>query len=74
MNRTRKDATVRTYHDQPHDRLKAHLQAFLMADNFAKRLKTRKGLTPYEYICRCWQTEPERCTVNPYHHTLGLNI
>jgi len=45
-----------------------------MADNFAKRLKTLKGLTPDEYICRCWQKEPERLTINPHHHTLGLNI
>jgi hypothetical protein len=28
------------------DRLKRHLHAFLMAYNFAKRLKTLKGLTP----------------------------
>lgn len=29
---------------------------------------------PNEHICQCWQTEPERFTMNPYHHTLGLNI
>ena len=45
-----------------------------MAYNFAKRLKTLKGLTPYEYIRQCWQKEPERFTVNRCHHTLGLNI
>jgi transposase InsO family protein len=73
MNRTRKDATVKTYHDQTHDHLKEHLQAFLMAYNFAKRLKTLTGRTPYEYICRSLQKEPERLTMNPYHHTLGLN-
>jgi hypothetical protein len=53
--------------------LKEHLQAFLMAYSFAKRLKTRKGLTPHEYICKCWQKEPERFTVDPCQHTLGLN-
>jgi transposase InsO family protein len=74
MNRTLKDATVKKYHYQTHHYLKVHLQAFLMAYNFAKRLKTLKGLTPYEYICRCWQKEPERFTINPHHHTLGLNI
>src|SRR5262245_20495516 len=73
MNRTRKDATVKKSHDQTHDHLKEPLQAFLMAYNVAKRLKTLKGLTPYEYICRCWQKEPERFTTNSYHHTLGLN-
>jgi hypothetical protein len=74
MNRTLKEATVKKYYYQTHQHLKAHLQAFLMAYNFAKRLKTLRGLTPYEYICQCWQKEPEHFTINPYHHTLGLNI
>jgi transposase InsO family protein len=74
MNRTLKDAAVKKYYYETHDHLKEHLHAFLMAYNFAKRLKTLKGLTPYEYICKCWQKEPERFTVNPCHHTLGLNI
>jgi transposase InsO family protein len=74
MNRTLKEATVKKYYYETHDHLKEHLQAFLMAYNFAKRLKTLKGLTPYEYICKCWQKEPERFTINPCHHTLGLNI
>jgi Integrase core domain len=74
MNRTLKEATVKTYYYQTHQHLKEHLYAFLMAYHFAKRLKTLRGLTPYEYICQCWQKEPERFTVNPCHHTLGLNI
>ena len=74
MNRTLKDATVKKSYDETHDHLKEHLSTFLMAYNFAKRLKTLKGLTPYEYICKCWQKEPERFSVNPCHHTLGLNI
>ena len=74
MNRTLKEATAKKYDYETHAHLKGHLQAFLMAYNFAKRLKTLTGLTPYEYICKCWQKEPERLTVNPCHHTLGLNI
>jgi transposase InsO family protein len=73
MNRTLKEATIKKYYYQTHQYLKEHLQAFLMADNFAKRLKTLRGLTPYEYICQCWHKEPERLSSNPYHHTLGLN-
>jgi hypothetical protein len=73
MNRTLKEATVKKYYYETHQRLKEHLHAFLMAYNFAKRLKTLRGLTPYEYICQCWHKEPERFTVNPCHHTLGLN-
>jgi transposase InsO family protein len=45
MNRTLKEATVRRYHYDSHDQLRAHLAAFVDAYNFAKRLKTLKGLT-----------------------------
>jgi hypothetical protein len=54
MNRTLKDATVKKYYYETHGHLKEHLHAFLMAYNFAKRLNTLKGLTPYEYLCKCW--------------------
>jgi transposase InsO family protein len=73
MHRTLKEATVRNYYYQTHQHFKEHLQAFQMAYNFAKRLKTLNGLTPYEYICQCWQKEPDRFKINPYHHTVGLN-
>ena len=42
--------------------------------NFARRLKTLKGLTPYEYICKIWTSEPEKFIVNPIHQMPGLNI
>jgi transposase-like protein len=73
MNRTLKEATVKRYYYQSHHHLKQHLQAFLMAYNFAKRLKTLKGLTPYEYICKIWTTQPNRFNVNPFQHNVGLN-
>ena len=73
MNRTIKEATVKRYHYQSHEQLKAHLQTFLMAYNFARRLKTLKGLTPYEFICKRWIIEPERFIVNPIHQMPGLN-
>lgn len=47
MNRTIKDATVKRYHYDTHDQLKEHLAQFLAAYNFAKRLKTLRGPTPY---------------------------
>jgi hypothetical protein len=37
------------------------------------RLKTLKGLTPFEYICKIWKTEPDRFTLNPNHQMTGLN-
>ncbi len=73
MNWTLKEATVSRYSYETHQQRKAHLFNFLNAYNFAKRLKTLHGLTPDEYIVKCWQKEPERFTVNPCHHTLGLN-
>lgn len=73
MNRTLKEATVRRYHYENHDQLRAHLQTFLDAYNFAKRLKTLKGLTPFEFIVQCWTTEPNRFNLNPAHHFAGLN-
>ena len=73
MNRTIKEATVKRYHYETHSQLKAHLTDFIAAYNYARRLKTLNGLTPYEYICKIWTAEPERFIVCPNHHTLGLN-
>ena len=36
-------------------------------------LKTLKGLTPYEYICKCWTSQPERFKLNPLQKMPGLN-
>lgn len=72
MNRTLRDATVRRYHYETHQHLKEHLHAFLMAYNFAKRLKTLRGLTPYEFVCA--SCRKNQAGLDPLHHTLGLNI
>jgi transposase InsO family protein len=73
MNRTIKDATVKRFHYDDHDQLKRHLADFINAHNFGRRLKTLKGLTPYEFICKCWTSEPERFILNPIHQMPGLN-
>ena len=73
MNRTLKDATVKRYHDETQEQLKPHLQLFLDAYNHAKRLKTPKGLTPYEFIGKTWTEEPERFISDPTNHISGLN-
>ena len=57
MNRTIKDATVKRYHYDSHDQFSRHLADFVSAFNFARRLKTLKGLTPYEFICKRWTIE-----------------
>ena len=74
MNRTLKEATVRRYHYETHDTLRAHLKTFLDAYNFAKRLKTLRGLTPFEFISEKWASEPHRFTRNPDHLIPGPNI
>jgi transposase InsO family protein len=73
MNRTLKEATVRRYHYQSHRQLKHHLAAFLDAYNFAKRLKTLRGLTPFEAICKTWTDKPDCFARDPVHLTSGLN-
>ena len=74
MNRTLKDATVKRFHYASHDQLRQHLADFVAAYNFGRRLKTLKGLTPYEFMCKRWTVEPERFTLNPLHQMPGLNI
>lgn len=73
MNRTLKDATVRRYHYSTHRQLRDHLAAFIDAYNFAKRLKTLRGLTPYEAICKAWADQPHRFRYDPSHLTSGPN-
>src|SRR4029077_4416355 len=67
MNRTIKEATVKRFHYDDHDQLRQHLADFVSAYNFARRLKTLKGLTPYEFICKTWTQEPQRSRLDPIH-------
>jgi|GEM_PF-1742829 Protein of unknown function, DUF/Integrase core domain len=71
MNRTIKDATVKRDHYDTHEQLRAHLQLFVDAYNHARRLKTLRGLTPYEFICQTWTKETERFRLDPSHHMAG---
>ncbi|WP_010140769.1 IS481 family transposase [Oceanicola sp. S124] len=73
MNRTIKEATVKRFHYESHDQLQTHLSDFMAAYNFARRLKTLNGLTPYEYICKIWTSEPDRFILHPIHQMPGLN-
>jgi hypothetical protein len=73
MNRTIKDANVKRFHCETRGQLRTHLADFLAAYNFARRLKTLGGLTPYEYICKIWTSEPDRFILDPVHQMPGLN-
>ena len=55
------------------DQLPPHLASFISARNFGKRFKTRKGLTPCEFICERWTIKAKKFTVNPTQDLSGLN-
>ena len=73
MNRTIKDATVKRYFYETHNQLRAHLRDFVDAYNFARRLNTLRGLTPYEFVCKAWTSQPQRFTISPLQKMPGLN-
>ncbi|GAD11629.1 transposase and inactivated derivatives (plasmid) [Gluconobacter frateurii NBRC 103465] len=64
---------VKRFHYDSHEQLRTHLNDFMAAYNFGRRLKTLSGLTPYEYVCKIWTSEPERFIINPTHQIPGLN-
>ena len=74
MNRTLKEATVQRFHYQSTQKPNGHLQAFLLAYNHAKRLKTLRGLTPHEFVYAQWQKNPTIFARDPTNLTLGLYI
>ena len=53
--------------------MRQHLDNFGSAYNFGRCLKTLKGLTPYEYICRIGTSQPERFNLNPLRQMSRLN-
>jgi len=73
MNRTLKEATVHSFYYASHQALKQHLHAYLMVYNFAKRLKSLRGKTPWQFILNQWTIHPEYFTINPNHFLVGLN-
>ncbi len=74
MNRTVKEATIKRFHYETTDQLNTHLQPFLRAYNFAKRLKRLHGLTPHEFICAEYRKNPSTFIRNPNHLTPGPYI
>ncbi len=71
INRTMKQATVKRYHSESHDQLVRRLADFVAAYNFARRLKTLNGMTPYQFACKRGTIEPERLTLNPLQKMPG---
>jgi hypothetical protein len=58
----------------PGEQLKKHLHDYLMAYNFAKRLKVIKGKTPWQFILDQWTKHPEYFDLNPSQFLLALNF
>jgi transposase InsO family protein len=72
MNKTIKEATVNRYYYDTHQQLRQHLQTFINAYNFAKKLKSINGLTPYEFIINSWKSNPASFRINTPHYNAGL--
>jgi hypothetical protein len=73
MKRTIKDAMAKCFQYDSHERLLIYLSDFMAAYNFARRLKTLGGFTPYEYICKTWTSQPDRFIIDPIYQMQGLN-
>ena len=73
MNRTVKDATIKAFHYPGLEALKAHVQAFIRAYNFAKHLKALRWRTPFQAICDAWAKDRSIFKINPHHLIPGPN-
>jgi hypothetical protein len=64
LSRTVKEATVRAFHYETLDSLKAHLDAFIAAYDLAKHLKSLRWRNPFQAICDAWTADPTLFTIN----------
>ena len=74
MNRTVKNATVKTFHYDDLESLKAHVLGFVAAYNFAKHLKALKWKTTFQSICGAWKSNPSAFKINPHHLIPGAYV
>jgi transposase InsO family protein len=65
MNRTIKEATVKSYHYDSHQQLDAHLHAFIDAYNYGRRLRTLKGSHPSNASAKAGQSSPIHTRSDP---------
>ena len=73
INRTIKDATTKTYHYDSINQFEKHLKEFILVYNFAKRLKSLKFKTPFEFLAEKFKNNPTLFYQNPDHYSKGLN-
>lgn len=58
---------------ESHDELREHFLAFFETYNFERRLKTLRGLTPFEFVCQCWADNPDEFRHDPHSYGRMLN-
>ena len=73
FNRTLKEATTKRYHYESKQELERHLQEFVLAYNYAKKLSSLGRKTPFESILTWWKKYPKLFNKNPHHQLLKLN-
>ena len=74
MNRTIKEATVQRFYYESHQQLQQHLADFVAAYNYRTPAQNSERTHAFEYICKCWTSQPERFILNPLQQMPGLNI
>jgi transposase InsO family protein len=70
---TIKEATVRAFHYASIDDLRRHVRDWLLAYNYAKKLKALRFKTPLEALKSISGEKPELFNRPPSHDMLGLN-
>ena len=60
------DATVKAYHYDHLESLKAHVLAFVTAYNFAKHLKALRWRTPFQVIREAWTKDRSIFKIDPH--------
>ena len=56
------------------EHLERHLNQFMLAYNFAKKLKSLAFKTPFEFLIQEFKKNPKVFHQNPVHYSRGLNI
>lgn len=73
FNRTIKEQTIMKYFYEEIEQLKQHLTQFVLAYNYAKKLKGLNYVTPYEKLVAIYNQTPQDFINDPCHHLMKLN-
>ena len=73
FNRTIKESTIKKHHYSSFEEIDKHINLYLNAYNYAKKLKTIKFLTPIEKVVEVYKSTPKLFHRSPFHNGVGLN-